>query len=279
MQGFTLHRIYYGETRGGWVQSLDNVGDNARVLDEAEVYERARVYGNAVVSGTATVNENAQVYGNAHVYGDTVVTWDAQVYGHAQVYGMARINAAAQVYGNAKVHDLASIENFSIVRGDAEVCDQASTWGNSVIEGNALVRGYSYVDDSRIYGHAHIYGRGHVGRRSVVCGNASVTGNILQCVHQNNIHIPADAYLFNEVIDSSTGYISFTLPWLKRYEELCIATYSYRTKRWRYSDIIDRGTKYMAMTDDEFISSLGTWEGDHMAEARAIVACAHAMEH
>ena len=65
--GHTLHRIQYtvdipnayvkAGDLGGWIETTNNLSDNAVVLDNAQVY------GNAAVSG------NAQVYGNAAVYG------------------------------------------------------------------------------------------------------------------------------------------------------------------------------------------------------------------
>jgi len=56
--GIVLHRVYYGEKRGGWIESVRNLSDET---GDAQVSGNARVWGNARVSG------NAQVWGNAQV--------------------------------------------------------------------------------------------------------------------------------------------------------------------------------------------------------------------
>ena len=80
-------------TLGGWVESAENLQDDAWVADEAMVWGKARVWSDARVGGNARVLGNAWVWGNAQVYGD------AQVYGNVRVYGDAWIG------GNTKLSE------------------------------------------------------------------------------------------------------------------------------------------------------------------------------
>ena len=125
--GRTLHRIQAtkdslhvkkGEL-GGFVESLDNLSDNAWVS------------GNAQVSGDAKVSGNAWVYGDARVYGD------AKVFDNARVFDNAWVSGSALVYGNAKVSDDAWVFGNAGVFGDAKVS------GNARVSDNAWVSGSS----------------------------------------------------------------------------------------------------------------------------------------
>ena len=105
--GVTLHRIRatrnvprqeitVGDV-GGYVESLDNLEDNAWVADNA------KVYGNARVGGDAQVLNNAQVFGNARVYGNARVWDDAWVTDNAAVFGDATVRNSALVADNAEL--------------------------------------------------------------------------------------------------------------------------------------------------------------------------------
>ena len=70
VDGHTLYRIEatrdFGEVNcgdlGGYIESPDNLDNNAWVFETARVYGNARVYGDALVS------DDARVYGNALIY-------------------------------------------------------------------------------------------------------------------------------------------------------------------------------------------------------------------
>lgn len=71
--GVTLHRIELTQdckwgkrgTKGGWIQSMDNLSEDAWVSGDAHVYGNARVRGKARVYGYARVGGKARVYGDA----------------------------------------------------------------------------------------------------------------------------------------------------------------------------------------------------------------------
>jgi hypothetical protein len=111
------HSVKKGDL-GGFVESYDNLSDNAWVYGDAKVYEDARVYGNAAVF------ENARVFGDTEVYGN------ARVFGNAYVYGNAAVIENARVYGCALVGDNACVGEFAKVHGDAHISGDAEVKSN-----------------------------------------------------------------------------------------------------------------------------------------------------
>lgn len=85
------HNIPVGK-KGGWVETIDNLSDNAWVYSKAKVFGNARVSGNAIITGEAQVFENAQVSGNAVVDGESYVFGNAKVTGKEKIRGKAKFN-------------------------------------------------------------------------------------------------------------------------------------------------------------------------------------------
>ncbi len=143
--GKVLHRIRattyieaHGVTPGdlgGYIESPENLGDQAWVSSSAWVS------GNAHVSDNAIVSDDAWVFGNATVSGDAMVSGDARVFGDARVSGNARVYGSAWVYGNARVYGDAQVS------GDARVSDNAMVYGNAWVCGNAYVCGDAMIDE------------------------------------------------------------------------------------------------------------------------------------
>lgn len=112
-------------TLGGYIQSTDNLSDDAWVGDNAKVYDKAKVSDNAWVSDNARVFDNAQVSGDAWVFDNAEVSGNARVsdkswvYGKAQVYGNARVYCEAKVYGDADVYGNAIATGSAHVGNDA----------------------------------------------------------------------------------------------------------------------------------------------------------------
>ena len=133
--GVTLHRIEAtrdtrhakaGE-KGGFVEREDNLGGEAWVDNNAEVWGEAFVYCYAYVSG------NARVYGRAQVYDYAWVGEDARVYDNARIYD------SAYVGGHAEVHGQTEVEGMAAVKGEAEVTGHAQMFGWANIGRQALV--------------------------------------------------------------------------------------------------------------------------------------------
>ena len=94
---------------GGYVESEENlsddawVSDNARIFGDARVFGNARIFRNAEVSGDAWVYDNAEVSGDAKVYDNARVSGDAKVSGNARVFCNAEVSGNARVFCNAEV--------------------------------------------------------------------------------------------------------------------------------------------------------------------------------
>jgi carbonic anhydrase/acetyltransferase-like protein (isoleucine patch superfamily) len=112
---------------GGWIQSYDNLKDNAWVGENAKVFENACVYG------------NARVYANAYVYGNAHVSEDAWVDGDAWVFGDARVFDNAQIYGKARVFDKAKVFGYAMVCGSADVYGNAEVFENAEVSEDVYV--------------------------------------------------------------------------------------------------------------------------------------------
>ena len=121
--GVTLHRsVATRDSRhakdgqkGGFVESEANLGGEAWVDDDAEVWGEAFVYCYAYVSG------NAHVYGNAQIYDHAWVGADARVYDNARVHENAYVGGQAEVHGQAEVEGMAAVKDEAEVTGHARV--------------------------------------------------------------------------------------------------------------------------------------------------------------
>ena len=134
--GVTLHRIVAtrdsrhakaGE-KGGFVEREDNLGGEAWVDNNAEVWGEAFVYCYAYVSG------NARVHGNAQVYDHAWVGADARVYDNARVHENAYVGGQTEVHGQAEVEGMAAVKDEAEVTGHARVIGWAKIGRRAFIE-------------------------------------------------------------------------------------------------------------------------------------------------
>jgi hypothetical protein len=122
----TLYRIQalrdFGNVKkgdlGGWVDCEENLSHKGLcwIGDEAQVYDTAKVLEDAQVFEKACIWDSAQVSGNAKIYGEACLCGDALVYGNAQVGGGYRVTQRARIYGNTK------LEGEGRVGGDSSLC-------------------------------------------------------------------------------------------------------------------------------------------------------------
>ena len=134
--GVTLYRIEatrdtrHAKTgeKGGFVEREDNLGGEAWVDNNAEVWGEAFVYCYAYVSG------NARVYGNAQVYDYAWVGADARVYDNARVHENAYVGGQAEVHGQAEVEGMAAVTDEAEVTGHARVIGWAKIGRRAFIE-------------------------------------------------------------------------------------------------------------------------------------------------
>ena len=134
--GVTLHRIMATRDSrhakagqlGGFVESEDNLGGEAWVDNNAEVWGEAFVYCYAYVSG------NARVYGRAQVYDYAWVGEDARVYDNARIYDSAYVGGHAEVHGQTEVEGMAAVKDEAEVTGHARVVGWAKIGRRAFIE-------------------------------------------------------------------------------------------------------------------------------------------------
>ena len=169
-QGITLHRIratediitqnFYIKAReyGGFVETEDNLRDNAWIGDDAEVF------GNAVVCG------EAWVYGNTKVYDNALICDRARVCGEAWVFGNARVSSNTWVCGGARIYDNAWVYDNARIYGKAWVCGCTEVYGNARIYHNAWVCG-----NALIFGNARVYGKAKVCSKAKVFSDADIS--------------------------------------------------------------------------------------------------------
>ena len=105
---------------GGWVESIDNIknpetGDiEGVVLDNAELFDNARVYDSAILKGDAQVGDNATIRGNAVVGGKVrlndfvVVEDDAVLGGEMKALGRSRF------YNDVNFYNCYTFKNESL---------------------------------------------------------------------------------------------------------------------------------------------------------------------
>ena len=210
--GETLYQIEltedceYGKagTLGGYIQSVNNLRQNAWVFEDAIVCENAIVSGNARVSGANRAYDNTLTYFYTKVSdytGDDVIhkyvkVDSPKVSGNVVVRGNATIYGDTLFYGNAEIYDDASIF------GNAIVCDNAKVFGKAWIFGNATIK-----DDARISGDARIHGKAKVsGTFETTPLQLQGTKGFFNISKQNEITI---------------GYKTFSIDhWLENYESI-----------------------------------------------------------
>jgi len=116
-------KFYQFSSEGGIVQTTAHVSgeakvsDNARVFDKAWIFDNARVSDNAQVFDKAWIFDNARVSGNAQVFGNTKVSDNAQVSGNALVFDNAWVTGNAVISGNAKIGCHSVVEDIELDEG------------------------------------------------------------------------------------------------------------------------------------------------------------------
>jgi carbonic anhydrase/acetyltransferase-like protein (isoleucine patch superfamily) len=149
-------------TIGGWVESYNNLQDNAWIEGDALVMDNACVSGYAKISGNAHVSENAKISGNVQVSEDVHIYGSAQVSGDAQIYGSAIILDRARISGNVKVYGRTYISGDAQVSGDAQIYGSVRILDRARVSGNAKLSGQTFINyDERIGDGALIRSNDH----------------------------------------------------------------------------------------------------------------------
>jgi len=149
-----LHRIVavrdFGDVKigdvGGWIESEDNLSHEGKcwIYDNARVYGNARVEEDAIIYNEAEIGENARISGGAQIYDSAKVLGEAQVHEHAQVFDKARVFDAAIVCGYSEISER------GVVRDHAKVY-RGQIYGDGEAGGFARVSGGKEVTTKIIY--------------------------------------------------------------------------------------------------------------------------------
>lgn len=154
---------------GGFVESEDNLSDNAWVDDDSVIYGDSEVSGNAYICGNSRVYDsalvfddayicdNSEVYGNAWVFGKAYVSHESLIFGRARITGNVEIKRHVRIGGLCKIQDdvkfLKDEKNIVIdMNGDNEDVykQKVGITSNVTIKGNAIIK---TTDDFIIFHH------------------------------------------------------------------------------------------------------------------------------
>lgn len=129
---------------GGFIEKEENLGGEAWVDEEAQVWGEAKVVsgsvlrGRARVYGHATVRNGSVIYDEARVY-DYAMVDGSFVGGQAKVYGKSRLALGVTMADQAEVFGLASIESSSCLLHNASVSGRACLNCATVLSADAYV--------------------------------------------------------------------------------------------------------------------------------------------
>ena len=137
---------------GGFVQSEDNLSDNAWVAENAKVLGDARVFGNAKVSGNAVVFGYAKIFRNARVFGDAEVLGDTRVFEDAKVYGNVTVIGDVEVLGDARVYGEALISGDAVISSTKDYIVFKNFWSSG--------RYFTWTRSNNMWSAGCFYGTG-----------------------------------------------------------------------------------------------------------------------
>lgn len=139
---------------GGWVESLDNIAD------EAWIDKEGKCFGKGKVCEKGFVTDNGRVMANATVRGNAIILDRAHIYGNAIVEENAVITGQSRVYNNAIVGGSASINHMSCVLNDAVVGGKVFTGSHQQITGGKWSVSPLYIQGT--YGSIYISKPGYI---------------------------------------------------------------------------------------------------------------------
>jgi NDP-sugar pyrophosphorylase family protein len=145
-----------------WVYADGVVADNARVIEDAQVY-RGIVCDSATVKGCAKIGRPydektfSQVCGNASIEDKAVVYDNAIVSGFAVLKDYARVTDYARVDDNVVMEGCANAFHYAFLFGNAHLKDNAFVCGHCKVGGDVTLIDHCCVtDDSIVVGNQEL---------------------------------------------------------------------------------------------------------------------------
>lgn len=170
---------------GGFVLNEDNlshdglcwIGNDAVVMDKAQVKDNGGVWDNAVVSGRTQILNSSQVSGNSRILGTVTMIGHSSVQDNAVIAGgdTGLLLDHSQIYNDARI-DVEGALIHSRVYGHAEIEGQV-TANRSRIHDNASVSGAIELDSVRVFHSASVHGEGISIAKTRLSGTCRVREN------------------------------------------------------------------------------------------------------
>ena len=115
---------------GGFVESEDNLSDNAWVDDDSVIY------GNSEVSDNAYICGNSRVYDSALVFDDAYICDNSEVCGNAWVFGKAYVSHKSVIFGSARVTGNVEIKRNVKIGGLCKIQDDVKFLKDNIAASN-----------------------------------------------------------------------------------------------------------------------------------------------
>lgn len=171
--------------KGGYIQSEINLSQKGKCW----VYPDAKAMDNARVCDNAVVWDKGIISGNSIMLDDSAITDNATVTGNCCMQDLAYVSMDADVRGHVVMIDDAYITDDAVINGDVTICERASIRGHAVIKntdshiligGNAVVDEHARISDSAtiygfVRGESQVYGNAIVEKGGIVDGESRVS--------------------------------------------------------------------------------------------------------
>ena len=141
---------------GGWIEKAENLSQHG----ECWVSKNACVFGGAVVKEDAQVIDRARVYGQALVSGGAVVSGSAIVRDRAFVGGHAAVKMCACVYDDAVVSERAQVSGYAAITENGAVSGKAKVFGNAKVFSQGVVTGTAKISGDMVVQYSTVVRRG-----------------------------------------------------------------------------------------------------------------------
>ena len=145
-EGRTLYRIkalrdFADVTKGdygGYIQNYRNLSQNGTcwIYDDAKVLNDAEVFGSARINDKVTLSSHAKVYGNAMLNDNVTVTDYAKIYDDAYLNDRVHVRGFANIYGKAKLYN------------DVLITDSVHIFGKTKLEGSLYLTKDAIISSS-----------------------------------------------------------------------------------------------------------------------------------
>jgi carbonic anhydrase/acetyltransferase-like protein (isoleucine patch superfamily) len=103
-----------------WIHGDSKVYDNAKVCENATIYDEVKVFhkslvrGNAQVYNTTQVLDSAEIRDNARIFGNSLIYMNSQIGGNVTIDGNYHISLANKLFGNILITGKGTLRNLDL---------------------------------------------------------------------------------------------------------------------------------------------------------------------